>query len=72
MSSTQSHTSCVPNSLNEFEGDNFVENDVIDLERPVLKKMEKVKRKTDSWPAEDIIEISRMKYMLLEELRLQE
>ncbi|KAI7736110.1 hypothetical protein M8C21_011827 [Ambrosia artemisiifolia] len=51
---------------------NVIENEVIELDRPMGRKAEKKKRKAQGRQAEDIIQIRKMKYTLLEESRVQE
>lgn len=50
----------------------IVDNDVIDLERPMWRKLEKAKQKARTRPTEDIVEIFRMKYTLLKKSHTQE
>lgn len=49
-----------------------VNNNVVELERPIGMKYEKAKWKAPIRPIEDIAEIPKMKYTLLEELHVQE
>ncbi|KAK9050395.1 hypothetical protein SSX86_030635 [Deinandra increscens subsp. villosa] len=51
---------------------NAIENDTIELDRPMGRKAEKRKRKDQGKQAEDNIEFRRIKYTLLEESRVQE
>ncbi|KAI3799957.1 hypothetical protein L1987_35263 [Smallanthus sonchifolius] len=51
---------------------NVIENEIIELDRPMGRKAEKRKRKAHGMQAEDIIELRKMKYALLEESLSQE
>ncbi|XP_040989513.1 uncharacterized protein LOC121237023 [Juglans microcarpa x Juglans regia] len=77
MSPTYSRTSTVaPNSpidsVGGTEAENLVENDVIKLDRPMGRKAEKGKRKAQTRASDELVELSKHKYTLLEESRAQE
>ncbi|KAI3819906.1 hypothetical protein L1987_13759 [Smallanthus sonchifolius] len=51
---------------------NVIENEVIELDRPMGRKDEKGKRKAQGGQTEEIIQLRKMKYTLLEESCAQE
>ncbi|KAG2727687.1 hypothetical protein I3760_01G169600 [Carya illinoinensis] len=56
----------------DMEADEVMENEVIELDRPIGRKAEKGKRKAQSKQAEENFQLRKMKYTLLEESRAQE
>ncbi|KAF5473441.1 hypothetical protein F2P56_010052 [Juglans regia] len=77
MSPTYSRTSSMAtnspiDSVGGTEGENMETNDVIDLDRPIGRKAEKGKRKAQGRASEELVELSKKRYTLLEESRAQE
>ena len=52
--------------------DNAIENDIIELDRPIGRKAEKGKRKALDKQIEESVQLIKLKYTLLEESRVQE
>ncbi|KAG6657296.1 hypothetical protein CIPAW_04G080400 [Carya illinoinensis] len=59
-------------SVFDLEVDHVMENEVIEPDRPIGRKVEKGKRKTQDQHAEENFQLRKMKYTLLEESRAQE
>ncbi|XP_041013845.1 uncharacterized protein LOC121257048 [Juglans microcarpa x Juglans regia] len=77
MSPTYSRTSAVAtnspiDSVGGTEGENLESNDVIELDRPIRRKAEKGKRKAQGRASDELVELSKKRYSLLEESRAQE
>lgn len=51
---------------------NVIENEVVELDRPVGRKAAKETRKAQGRQADEVIQLRKMKYTLLEESRIQE
>ncbi|KAG2717435.1 hypothetical protein I3760_03G175000 [Carya illinoinensis] len=56
----------------DLETENVIENEVIELDRPMGRKAEKGKRKAQGREAEENFQLRKMKYTMLEESRAQE
>ncbi|KAG6676366.1 hypothetical protein I3842_15G147800 [Carya illinoinensis] len=56
----------------DIVADEVMENEVIELDRPIGRKAEKGKRKAQSKQVEETFQLRKMKYTLLEESRAQE
>ncbi|KAG2721677.1 hypothetical protein I3760_02G092400 [Carya illinoinensis] len=56
----------------DLETENVIENEVIELDRPMGRKAEKGKRKAQGRQAEENFQLRKMKYTMLEESRAQE
>ncbi|KAG6667069.1 hypothetical protein CIPAW_01G075100 [Carya illinoinensis] len=56
----------------DLEADHVMENEVIELDRPIGRKSEKGKRKAQGQHAKENFQLRKMKYTLLEESRAQE
>ncbi|KAG6639654.1 hypothetical protein CIPAW_10G115900 [Carya illinoinensis] len=56
----------------DLETENVIENEVIELDRPMGRKAEKGKRKAQGRQAEENFQLRKMKYTMLEESRTQE
>ncbi|KAG2692839.1 hypothetical protein I3760_08G070500 [Carya illinoinensis] len=56
----------------DMEADIVMENEVIELDRPIGRKAEKGKQKAQGRQAEENFQLKKMKYTLLEESRTQE
>ncbi|KAG6634190.1 hypothetical protein CIPAW_12G101800 [Carya illinoinensis] len=75
MSPSPTPTRCsgaTVDSVFYMEVDNVMENEVIELDRPIGRKAEKGKRKAQGRQAEENFQLRKMKYTLLEESRAQE
>ncbi|KAG6637594.1 hypothetical protein CIPAW_11G189100 [Carya illinoinensis] len=75
MSPSPTPTRCsgaTVDSVFDMEADNVMENEVIELDRPIGRKAEKGKRKAQGRQAEENFQLRKMKYTLLEESRAQE
>ncbi|XP_042958060.1 ensconsin-like [Carya illinoinensis] len=74
-SSTPTPTPCsaaTEDSVFDLETENVIENEVIELDRPMGRKAEKGKRKAQGRQAEENFQLRKMKYTMLEESRAQE
>ncbi|KAG2667639.1 hypothetical protein I3760_15G125900 [Carya illinoinensis] len=59
-------------SVFDLETETVIENEVIELDRPMGRKAEKGKRKAQGRQAEENFQLRKMKYTMLEESRAQE
>lgn len=66
LTSTRISANIFVDSVNDAEMEHVVDNNVVDLERPMGRKADKAKRKALTIPVKDIVKISRMKYTFLE------
>ncbi|KAG6644321.1 hypothetical protein CIPAW_08G047300 [Carya illinoinensis] len=74
MSTSLTPTRCsgsIIDSAFDIEVDEVMENEVIELERPIRRKAEKGKRKAHGRQVEENFQLRKMKYTLLEESRAQ-
>ncbi|KAG6629114.1 hypothetical protein CIPAW_14G061500 [Carya illinoinensis] len=75
MSPSPTPTRCSGATIDEafdMEADEVMENEVIELERPIGRKAEKGKRKAQGRQTEENFQLRKMKYTLLEESHVQE
>lgn len=59
-------------SINDAKKEHVLNNNVVELERPMEKKAKKAKWKASTGLVEDIVELFKMKYTLLEQSHAQE
>ncbi|KAG6667698.1 hypothetical protein CIPAW_01G118700, partial [Carya illinoinensis] len=75
MSPSPTPTRCsgiTVDSIFDIEADNVMENEVIELDRPIGRKAEKGKRKAQDKQTEENFQLRKMKYTLFEESHAQE
>lgn len=72
MSPTLSCTFVSVDQVLDVEKEDVLDNDDVELEKPMGRKAEKAKWKATARSGEDIVELSQMKYTLLEESHAQE
>ncbi|KAG6638588.1 hypothetical protein CIPAW_10G044700 [Carya illinoinensis] len=75
MSPSPTPTQCsgaIVDSICDIEANQMLENEVIELDRPIGRKAEKGKRKAQGQHAEENFQLKKIKYTLLEESCAQE
>ena len=75
MSPSPTSTRCsgaTVDSAFDLETDNVVDNEVVELDRPMGRKAEKGKRKAQASLTQEIVGLNKLKYTFLEESRTQE
>ncbi|KAK9080096.1 hypothetical protein SSX86_001771 [Deinandra increscens subsp. villosa] len=73
--STKQRKAVVPSptpTITPSSTQNVIENEIIELERPMGRKAAKAKRKAQGRQVEEVMELKKMRYTLLEESRIQE